>query len=689
MRKSFFLRSAVLFLAAMSPAVVNAQFQPPAPEELKMTADPKAPGTDAVYLDIEEIANDPMHYQSYSARIKVLTEKGRELATVNLPYLKGRWKISDIEGRTIHPDGTVVPLLVKPEDLLLAKSGEMEVGQKVFTLPSVEVGSILEYRYDIHYDEDMFSSPRWEIQRHYFIHKSHYSYTPFKAFMPEGTPGRDTAISLIDSRGRTINRLLWWYKLPPGVTVKTSMNGSYTVDVTDVPAIPDEDWMPPLNSVVYKLQFYYMAATDTKQFWIAESKLWSKDVDKFADPSKAIQAAVTAIVAPGDGDLDKAKKLYTAVQAVDNTNYSRKKTESEMKQLKIKEAKHAEDTWAQRSGDSEDIAMLYLAMARAAGLEAYAVKVVDRDRAVFDNTYLDLNQLNTTVVALEIGGKEIFVDPGEKMCQFGKLSWRHSYATGIGESAQGMVATTTPMQQYTDNAITRNGDFVLDAHGGITGSVNIVMTGQAALRWRQAALRNDDEEVKKQFDRDLETVTPDGVEAHIDHFTEMDQPEANLIAIVKVKGSLGTSTAKRLLLPGFFFEDRRTPFVSEDKRQEPVDMHYGDRVTNIVTYHLPDGVTVEGAPQDADISWPGHAMYVVKSKANGNRISIANSLMRAFTIVKPEEYQDLRGFYQKVSAADQAQLVLAAAPAAAATPAPAAPANPPVMVTVAPAGKGN
>ena len=75
MRKSFFLRSAVLFLAAMSPAVVNAQFQPPAPEELKMTADPKAPGTDAVYLDIEEIANDPMHYQSYSARIKVLTEK--------------------------------------------------------------------------------------------------------------------------------------------------------------------------------------------------------------------------------------------------------------------------------------------------------------------------------------------------------------------------------------------------------------------------------------------------------------------------------------------------------------------------------------------------------------------------------------------------------------------------------------
>ena len=33
-------------------------------------------------------------------------------------------------------------------------------------------------------------------------------------------------------------------------------------------------------------------------------------------------------------------------------------------------------------------------------------------------------------------------------------------------------------------------------------------------------------------------------------------------------------------------------------------------------------------------------------------------LTRAFALAKPEEYQDLRAFYQKVAAADQAQLVL-------------------------------
>jgi hypothetical protein len=66
-----------------------AQFQQPTDEELKMTADAKYPGAAAVYLNIEEIANDPLHYESFYARIKVLTEKGKELATVEVPYFKG------------------------------------------------------------------------------------------------------------------------------------------------------------------------------------------------------------------------------------------------------------------------------------------------------------------------------------------------------------------------------------------------------------------------------------------------------------------------------------------------------------------------------------------------------------------------------------------------------------------------
>lgn len=671
MRNFAWLRRAALFLALasavlVSPALVRAQFQAPTNDELKMTADPKAPGAAAVYLNINEIANDPMHYQSSYYRIKVLGEKGKELATVEVPYLKGNWKVADIKGRTIHADGSIIPLNVKPEDLLSEKSGEKQFGRIVFTLPSVEVGSILEYTYTLRYEDNEFSSPHWEIQRPYFVHSGHYQFTPFKAFMPTGTPNSETGVYLVDSRGRTINSLAWWPLLPAGVTMKTSVNGSYTVDVTDVPAIPDEEWMPPIESFLYKVRFYYLPATTLSEFWLNESKYWSKDVDKFAEPSKAIKEAVGGLVAPGDSELVKAQKLYVAVQALDNTDYTRKKSESELKQMKLKEAKHAEDTWAQKSGSSEDIAMLYLAMLRAAGLTAYAAKVVDRDKGIFDPSYMDLDQLDTTLVVLDSGGQNMVLDPGEKMCPFQTVNWRHSDAKGIGESPKGIAITSTPMQIYKDNSVNRIGDLTVDAHGGITGSFSIVMTGQAALRWRQAALRSDDTELKKQFDKDLEQIVPDGVEAHIDHFLGIDQPDQNLIAMVKVTGTLGTATAKRLMLPGFFFETRANqPFVNEEKRLEPVDVRYADRVTDQVTYHLPAGMTVEGAPQDANLAWPGHAVFIAKSKADAGQITIANSLAVAFTEAKPEEYQDLRGFYQKVAAATQQEMVLSAAAAAA------------------------
>jgi hypothetical protein len=344
-----------------------------------------------------------------------------------------------------------------------------------------------------------------------------------------------------------------------------------------------------------------------------------------------------------------------------------------MKQLKLKVAKHAEDTWAQKSGNSEDIAMLYLAMLRAARLTAYAEKIVDRQQGVFDITYLTLSQLDNTLVVLSADGKEIELDPGEKMCPFGTVNWRHSSAGGISQSAKGVNVGTSAAQQYSDNKMTRLGEITLDGNGALTGIFRFDLTGQEALYWRQKAVLNDETEVKKQFDTWLESIFPEGIEVHIDHFNGLADPDQKLIASIKAQGSFGAATSKRLILPAFFFETRGAqPFVAQEKRIQPVDMHYGDLVTDQVTYNIPDGFTVEGAPQDAHISWPQHANLIIKTVSIPGKVTIARSLARAFTFAKPDEYNDLRGFYQKVAAADQAQLVLTKSPVAPA-PAPLAP----------------
>jgi hypothetical protein len=674
MRITALVRHLPLLLAFTSPALLLAQFQQPTDEELKMTTDPKAPGAAAVYLNVEEVTNDPIHYQTFYARIKILSEKGKELATVDVPpYLRGTSKIVDIKGRTIHSDGTIIPLVGKPQDLLVVKSktkegDQMQVNRKVFTLPSAEVGSILEYTYTVQDDDNISSSPHWEIQRPYFVHKAHYLFTPFKAFLP-GIQN-STSMYMEDEHGRVINTLIWWPRLPEGVSVIKDADGHYSVDVTDIPPTPDEDWMPPIESIRYRVFFYYKAASSAQDFWITDAKLWSKKVDQFAKPSGAINAAVSSLIAPGDSELDKAKKLYKAVQALDNTDYSRKKSEAEMKQLKIKEARRAEDIWKQKSGDSEDIAMLYLAMLRSAGLPAYATKIVDRKWGAFDISYLSLSQLNNTIIILSAGGKNYELDPGEIMCPFQTVNWRHSNAGGLTQTAKGPSAVTSAPQPYTNNKTLRIGDVFLDAQGALNANFRVEMQGQVALYWRQKAITNDEAEVKKQFDQSLESLVPDGVTAHIDHFSGLDDPDAKLIAFVLAKGSIGAATSKRIMLPAFFLDTRgEHSFVAQEKRTQFVDMHYGDFVTNQITYHLPDGFSVEGAPQNVVIAWPQHANFVIKSVSAPGQITIAHSIARAFTFAKPEEYQDLRSLYQKIAAADQQQLVLTKSPLAPAPPA--------------------
>src|SRR5579862_5602316 len=101
--------SRLLLLALVGGTPIFAQFQAPTPDELKMTADPKYPDASAVYLNYEKKTDNDVGYESVYARIKLLNESAKELATVTIEYPKSTAfdGIAAIQGRTIHPDGSI------------------------------------------------------------------------------------------------------------------------------------------------------------------------------------------------------------------------------------------------------------------------------------------------------------------------------------------------------------------------------------------------------------------------------------------------------------------------------------------------------------------------------------------------------------------------------------------------------
>lgn len=655
MRISVFMRSILLLSLFASPCLLSAQFQQPTSDELKMTDDPKAPGAAAVYLYREETADDMLHYQTFYERIKILTEKGKERATIHVPYVRGDFKVTDIKGRTIHADGTVIPLTTKPSDLMDFKTKGLQVNQMVFTLPSAEVGSILEYRLELHYDDDIVFSPQWEVQQPFFVHKAHYHYVPLFS---------GSSRYVHDDHERVLDRLTWVTVGFPQESVVQDAQKRFSVDLTDIPAIPGDDWMPPLNTLKWKCDFYYTYAHSAGDFWDSEGKSWAKNAEHFTNPSNQLKQAVAQIVAPSDTEEQKARKIYAAVMKLDNTRFSRTKSEAERKAEKLKPIKGAEDVWKQQSGSDDDMALLFVALGRAAGLKVWPMEVVDRSRAFLDVRNLRSGQLDDYIAVVELGGKDIFLDPGQKMCPFGLLSWKHTMASGFRLSDKGATIASTPPSPYQNALVERNADLTVDANGGVDGSIRYVMTGPEALRWRQLALQNDTDEVKKQFNESIRSDMPDGVEVDFDHFLALDDYESNLMGVVKVSGNIATATGKHFFLPGLFFESHaRHPFVAQDKRIVPIDVHYASTVQDEVVYHLPTGFSVESLPQATTLSWPNHAVLKITSSTKASDVTVNRTFAHNYAILDSKEYTDLHDYYQKIATADQQQLVLTRAPA--------------------------
>jgi hypothetical protein len=693
-----------LLTVATVPRLAHAQFPPVSKEELSMTADPKAPGAAAVYLYREETEDDPHAFRTIYARIKVLTEAGKDAAVVHISYPKtfvfnavgtnssrmatansnswdapslnhlgedqpwdtdsyvGKVEIGALEGRVIHPDGTIVPLAGKPSEFLKAAKGSRG-SDTTFTMPGVEVGSVIEYRYQVRYDRYL-AAPDWKLQKQYFIHKEHFVFRPSKQFLPQQSKDVGAGDSqLKDSHDNILTDVRFRPVLPAGKTLTADAMGNYVIDLTDVPPIPNEKYAPPLTDEAYGVDFFYTYTPDVKIYWQAQMGFWTKALNAYTAPTQALQNAVKELVAPSDSPLDKAKKLYDAVQKIENTDSSpdgAPMTGSEW----IPRGK-VDAVLMSKKGSSNEVAFLYLALVRTAGINARPVRIASRSIRIFSAQFMDNIQLDSVLVGLQLDGKETLVDPGTKMAPFATLHWAHAGAGGVAMGANNKTETiVTPFQKNTDNSTLHVGTVNVTPQGAITGSLKIAFIGQKAIELRQLAVKSGVEAVSSEINAMLAQQVPSGVKASVDHMVYLDDPNRQLLAVIPVSGSLSKNASGRIDLPRNFFEaQEKNPFPIESPRELPVDMRYPAQEQEQITYVLPSGYALEGTSQDTNLKWEENAAYQSRAKVDGNSIIGARILARGFTLLDPKDYVQLHDFYQKVISADQQPLVLTAAQA--------------------------
>jgi hypothetical protein len=663
---------AVLSLA--SPFAHADKWTAPTKEELAMTSQPEVPGAPAVYLYREETTDDELHMYSIYVRLKVLTERGKEYSNIELPYSSNEngsgISVTQIEGRTIHPDGTIIPFTGKPYDKSIEKTRGFKYMAKVFTLPDVEVGSIIEYRYDRRMGDHFFRAPEWYPQSDLYTRKAYYRWRP-----------TDKQLISNDDRGQLTSNIAWTPILPVGTTLKhtrlpaTQMGHDgqlvFELAMQDIPPAPDEEYMPPISSFTYRVLFYYSPYRTREEFWSSEGKHWSKLSDKFIGPGPRVRSTINEIAAPADTQDQKLRKIYAAIMQMENTNFTREHSSIEEKAQGLGEIHTTDDILEHKRGSAKQLTELFVAMARAAGMKAYLATVTSRDHRIFLEAFPNLSQLDDYIAIVNVDGKEQYFDPGSRFCPYKHLAWKHTLASGMRQTDDsGSVIFQTPNESYLFSRVQRVANLTMDEQGTTTGTVKITFTGSPALQWRQSSLIGDATSFEQELRVDTEGVLPNGMDVKVASIDKLQDYEQPLTVVFDVKGAIGSSTGKRLLIPGDIFESNSKPAFPHEKREIPVYFSYPYVAQDAMRVNFPASFHVESLPAAEKNQFQNFAVYAMSSESTPTSVTVRRDYSLGEILFMPKEYTELRTFYSKMETKNQESIVLTTA-AASTTPKPA------------------
>ena len=157
---------------------------PISPEDLALKDNPANPGAHAMILYrksavSEKYVNTDGESISEYFRTKIFTKEGVEYGNVEIPFRKETTDIHDIRARTIRPDGSIVNFEGKPFEKVIEKHSGEKILAKTFSLPEVQPGCIIEYKYTIQFKPHYLHDESWTISSELFMREGHFSIYPY------------------------------------------------------------------------------------------------------------------------------------------------------------------------------------------------------------------------------------------------------------------------------------------------------------------------------------------------------------------------------------------------------------------------------------------------------------------------------------------------------------------------------
>ncbi len=592
-------------------------------------------------------------------RIKLLSAAAFDLwgtAAVSAYSRDHAEEVSDIEGATytLAPDGQVRKTELDDKSVF-KETYDRDYVRYRFTLPALQKGSVIEYRYTIT-AKSVYNIQDWVFQKTIPVLLSEYRVT---------TPRRIAYVWV--SRGylkiqnsETESQQVFSGEAQAFLGERFAPTVQYRFVVKDAPALPDEpfvttldDYAARLDMRLYQYASAYTGVVTVSKTWdvVRKELLEDGDFGGRADLPGSVRDIALACAAGRSTPDEKIGSIYNYVRAhMVWTGFQG-----------IYSFSSPDDVLHAGKGSVPEIAFLLLGMLRSAGIQADPVILSTRSHGELETQFPMLHQFNYVLVRVQGGNGPYLLDatdPGRPMDVL-PTAVLNVKGLVVNSGPDEWVTLTPPKPDFRKS----QADITVREGGEIAGTVEETYDAYSALeRRRELRDKTPGELAKQLFDADRSGLVLDSVAV-----TGKDITSAPLVVRAKfTSGSYAQSAGDFIYVnPALVDRMYATPFKSE-KRSYPVSMLYGSRTTSNVSIAVPEGYEVREYPSNM-VATIGRedATFLRKVDVQPNSVKVRTDLIVNRTDYPTEMYPQIRAFYDRVMSLQSEKLVLqkkAAAP---------------------------
>ena len=657
MRALTFPALSLVFLAMAEPASADS-WKPIPPEDLALTQGRVDADADAEVLEWQiDVADDwtsnvIRSTHSERRRIKIFNTRGRDACNrVEIPYQNGA-RIEDIAARTIRPDGSVI---VAKKDAILDRTVLKAAGAKMkammITLPGVEPGCIVEYRWTV-VDYDRLS--------HQLILPLQLE-IPIERIVLTCHPIKNLGLQM---RVRSFNT---------GIAPPTPTDPSTdATSIVNVKAYKKEPYAPPELASQPWIVIYYVGDTDeypVADFW----KRYGAAAWTVGQPYRKVSGDVKRAAAEAlHGETEPSAMVDNLVRYCRSRLRNSDVSDSGLSAADRAWLDHehsADDLLKRGLADSFGVTKVFLALANAAGFDARLAFVPPRDVCSFRSDEPTPYLLSRVCAAVNVFGVWRAVDPSAGDLAPDLLPWPIQGVDMFVPDDKRPTFVRTPVGTPEQTVRRHIARLALSEEGTLEGDVTDELTGQEAASWRHD-LRGHS--VSERETRITEEVMGRLSTAQVTDITvDPGTTEADPLRIgyhVRVPG-YAQRTAQRIFFAPSFFGHGRAPVFSDPHRGAPVCFPYAWAENDMVTIDLPARFHLENTGDIPALAFQDVAKQTtrVRLSEDGHQLQCIHSFLfgeRGAITFPVDDYPELKKAFDDFHTQDETVLSLVADDAA-------------------------